>query len=119
MFDAIAVFSGILLQMQPLDADGDGLAVRQRHHDLALARDRRFVLADPTALRQIGIALDLAVEHRAQIDLGVEAEARADRLADVLKITGSIPGIAASTSETWLLGSPPNSVEAPENSFEL
>ena len=34
-------------------------------------------------------------------------------------ITGSIPGIAASTSETWLLGSPPNSVEAPENSFEL
>src|SRR5437016_9382101 len=33
-------------------------------------------------------------------------------------ITGSIPGIAASTSETCALGSPPNSVEAPENSFE-
>src|ERR1700712_4163976 len=33
-------------------------------------------------------------------------------------MTGSMPGIAASTSETWLLGSPPNSVEAPENSFE-
>src|SRR5882757_8896095 len=33
-------------------------------------------------------------------------------------MTGSIPGIAASTSETWLLGSPPNSVEAPENNFE-
>ncbi len=32
-------------------------------------------------------------------------------------ITGSIPGIAASTRETWSLGSPPNSVEAPENSF--
>src|SRR3981189_3343818 len=30
-----------------------------------------------------------------------------------------MPGIAASTSETWLLGSPPNSVEAPENSFEF
>ena len=28
-----------------------------------------------------------------------------------------MPGIAASTSETWLFGSPPNSVEAPENSF--
>src|SRR5947199_4387134 len=28
-----------------------------------------------------------------------------------------MPGIAASTSETWVLGSPPNSVEAPENSF--
>ena len=33
-------------------------------------------------------------------------------------ITGSMPGIAASTSETWLLGSAPNSVAAPENSFE-
>src|SRR5882672_5671446 len=30
-----------------------------------------------------------------------------------------MPGIAASTSETWLFGSPPNSVEAPENSFEF
>ena len=34
-------------------------------------------------------------------------------------MTGSMPGIAASTSETWLFGSPPNSVEAPENSFEF
>ena len=32
-------------------------------------------------------------------------------------MTGSIPGIAASTSETWLFGSPPNSVDAPEKSF--
>src|SRR5258708_9496035 len=30
-----------------------------------------------------------------------------------------MPGIAASTSETWVFGSPPNSVEAPENSFEF
>src|SRR4051812_15421679 len=30
-----------------------------------------------------------------------------------------MPGIAASTSETWLLGSPPNSVDAPENSFDF
>ena len=28
-----------------------------------------------------------------------------------------MPGIAASTSETWLFGAPPNSVEAPENSL--
>src|SRR3546814_9506629 len=32
--------------------------------------------------------------------------------------TGSIPGMAASTSETWLFGSAPNAVEAPENSFD-
>src|SRR6476620_8618934 len=30
-----------------------------------------------------------------------------------------MPGIAASTSETWLFGSPPNSVDAPEKSFEF
>ena len=32
-------------------------------------------------------------------------------------ITGSIPGIAASTGDTCEFGAPPNSVEAPENSF--
>src|SRR5512138_935423 len=34
-------------------------------------------------------------------------------------ITGSMPGIPTSTSETWLLGSPPNAVDAPENSFDF
>src|ERR1700721_660251 len=29
-----------------------------------------------------------------------------------------MPGIAASTSETWVLGSPPNAVEAAENNLE-
>ena len=32
-------------------------------------------------------------------------------------ITGSMPGMAASTRETCAFGSPPNSVEAPENNF--
>ena len=31
--------------------------------------------------------------------------------------TGNMPGIAASTSDTWLFGSAPNAVAAPENSF--
>jgi len=30
-----------------------------------------------------------------------------------------MPGIAASTSDTWLFGGPPNSVEAPENSLDF
>ena len=34
-------------------------------------------------------------------------------------MTGSMPGMATSTSETWLLGSPPKAVEAPENSFDF
>src|SRR5215203_578139 len=33
--------------------------------------------------------------------------------------TGSIPGIAASTRLTCVLGSAPNAVAAPENSFDL
>ena len=33
-------------------------------------------------------------------------------------ITGSMPGMAASTSDTCELGSPPNAVEAPENNFD-
>ena len=32
-------------------------------------------------------------------------------------ITGSMPGIAASTSETWLLGAAPKAVGAGEKSF--
>ncbi len=32
--------------------------------------------------------------------------------------TGSMPGIAASTRLTWLLGSAPNAVDAPEKSFD-
>ena len=32
-------------------------------------------------------------------------------------ITGSMPGKAASTGETWVLGSAPNAVAAPENSL--
>ena len=57
--------AGVLLEMQPLDADGDGLAVGQIDDDLALADDRRLVLADLIALRQVGIEIVLAVEDRA------------------------------------------------------
>ena len=57
-------FAGILLEMQPLDADAHRLAVRHVDDDLALADDRRFVLADLVALRQVRIEIVLAVEHR-------------------------------------------------------
>ena len=48
--------------------------------DFALADDRRFVLADLVALRQIRIEIILAVEHRLQIDLGLQPEPGAHRL---------------------------------------
>ncbi len=79
-------FAGILLQMQPLDADGDGLATFEIDDHLALAHDRRFVLADLVALRQVGIKIILAVEHRFQIDLGVEPKPGADRLLDAFLV---------------------------------
>ena len=81
-----SAFAGVLLEMQPLDADGDRLAAFQIDDHLALAHDRRFVLADLVALRQVGIEIILAVEHRLQIDLRLEAEARADRLLDAFLV---------------------------------
>src|SRR6478609_9279165 len=38
-------FSGVLFEMQPLDPDGHGFAVGQIDDDLALAHERRLVLA--------------------------------------------------------------------------
>ena len=49
--------------------------------DLALADDRLLVLADLIALRQIGIEIVLPVEHRLQIDLRLQPEPGAHRLA--------------------------------------
>ncbi len=47
---------------------------------LALADDRVLVLRDLIALRQVGIEVVLAVEHRALVDLRLEPQAGAHRL---------------------------------------
>ena len=78
--------SGVLLEMQPLDADREAFAVRQIDGDRALPHHRRFVLADLIALRQVRIEIVLPVEHRFQIDLGLETEPGADRLAHALLV---------------------------------
>ena len=72
----------ILLQVQALDADLHFLAVGKVDQHLALAHDRLLVLRDLVALRQVGIEVVLAVEHRAAVDLRLEAEAGAHRLLD-------------------------------------
>ena len=72
--------AGVLFEMQPLDADGDGLAVLEIDRHRALADHRRFVLADLIALRQIGIEIVLPVENRLEIDLRFQSQAGADRL---------------------------------------
>ena len=53
---------------------------------VALAHDRRLVLADLVALRQIRIEIILPVEHRFEIDLGVEAKAGAHRLTHAFRV---------------------------------
>ena len=54
--------------------------------DFALAHHRRLVLADLIALRQIGIEIVLPVEHRFQIDLRLQPEPGAHRLAHAFGI---------------------------------
>ena len=78
--------AGILFEMQPLDADLDllelALGIRaDGNRDDALADDRILELRDLVALRQVRIEIVLPVEHRAVLDLGLEAEAGAHRLA--------------------------------------
>ena len=55
-------FSGVLFEMQPFDTDRDGF-VRQVDNHLPLAHNRRLVLADLVALRQVGVEIILAIEH--------------------------------------------------------
>ena len=78
--------------------------------DLALADDRVLVLGDLIALRQVGVEVVLAVEHRAQVDLAPSGPSPVRTACSTQRalITGSMPGMAASTSDTWVLGSAPN-----------
>ena len=76
----VQALAGILLEMQALDADLADLAVGKVDLDFALAHDRVLVLRDLVAGRLVGIEVVLAVEHRAQVDLGVQPQPRAHRL---------------------------------------
>ena len=78
--------AGILFEVQPLDADLDllegALAVwADRDRDCALADDRLLELRDLVALRQVRIEVVLAVEDRLQVDLRLQPEPGANRLA--------------------------------------
>ena len=76
----------VLLHVQALDADPLGRAVGQVELDRAFADDRLQVLGDLIALGQIGIEVVLALEHRGQVDLGVQGQAGLDRLFDAVAV---------------------------------
>ena len=97
----------------------DGLAVVSVDRHLALAHDRGLVLADLVALRQVGIEIVLPVEHRIEVDLGIEPKPGAHRLLDAVAVDHRQHARHGGVDQRHVaLGAPPKSVEAPENSFE-
>jgi len=74
--------AGVLLKVQPLNADDDGLAILKLNLDLTLTDDRVFELRDLVALRQVWIEVVLAIKAGAQVDFSVEAQPSAHRLLD-------------------------------------
>ena len=78
----VQTLAGVLLEMQPLDADHDPLAAQEIDDHFAFADDRTLVLTDLIALRQVRIEIVLPVEHRSEIDLRLQPEPGADRLRD-------------------------------------
>ena len=84
----------------------------------ALADDRRLGLADLVALRQVGIEIILPLEHRFEVDPGLETETRSHRLSHAFGIDdrqhARHGGIDQRDVRVRL---PPNSVDAPENSL--
>ena len=73
--------AGILLQMRASDADGLDGAVIEHDVELAALHHGQFVLADLIALRQIGVEIILAREHRAARDFRPDAQTEFDRPA--------------------------------------
>lgn len=72
--------------MQPLDPDRDTSAAVEFDQHLPPPTIGDSVPADPIALRRIRIEIVLAIEHRAQVDLRIQAEASAHRLPDAFLV---------------------------------
>jgi hypothetical protein len=72
--------AGVLFQMDALDPHAAGDARTHVHDHLALAHDGVVELADLVALRQVGVEVVLPVEGGPEVDLRLQAEARAHRL---------------------------------------
>ena len=86
--------------MQALDADLAHLAVSR---SINLASRSGPCTADLVARRQVGKEVVLAVNTERRLAIGVQPQARTHRLLDAdLLITGGMPGMAASTSDTWV-----------------
>ena len=72
--------------MQPLDAHREAVAALKVDGDHALADDRLLVLRDLIALRQVRVEIVLPLETALQVDLRLEAQARAHGLRHAFAI---------------------------------
>ena len=82
----VQALAGVLLEMQPGDADLAHRPVGHVQTDPAVADDRLLVLRDLIAGGQVGIEVVLALEDAVQIDLGGEAKPGLDRLLDAMAV---------------------------------
>ena len=78
--------AGVLLQMEALNSHLLGFAVRKIEGDHPLAHHRVLELGNLVALRQVGVKIVLAVEHRALVDPGAERQPGSDRLPDTFAV---------------------------------
>src|SRR5271170_3387821 len=103
--------------MEPGDADLARRAIGHVERDPAMPDHRLQILRDLIAGRQVRIKIILTIEHALKVDLGLETEPGLDRLLDTNAIDDRQHAREpASIGETWVLGSAPKSVAAPENS---
>ena len=113
----------VLLDMDALDADLlDAVLVLLVEQNLDLARpDQRVVeLRNLIALRQVGVEVILAVEPAPAVDHRVQRHAGAHRLADAFAVGHRQHARHRRVDQaTWVLGSAPNAVAAPEKSLAL
>ncbi len=75
-------FAGVLLQVQPLDADAFDFAVGQVDLDFPFAHDRCFILGNLVAEGQIRVKIVLTRKNRAFVDFCVDRQSGPHGLAD-------------------------------------
>jgi len=82
----VKAFARVLLEVNAFDPHDDVAAVFQVDGNRTFANNRRFVLADLIALRQIRVEIILPVKNRSQIHLRFQSKSRANYLTHAFLI---------------------------------
>ena len=109
---------GVLLHVDALESDATETRLRGGDLDASLGGQRPLVLRDLVPLGQVRIEVVLPREDGRLVN--VQCVARAALSASVTAWrfrTGSAPGSPRQTGQTLVLGSSPNRLRQPQNSF--